>query len=144
MRKAGILIASLTLLVAGAGPAFAVVTNCPTTKSCTWGDSQYKTSGLSTAHKDFANYLTGFASAYPGTSVGGDNSASSTDNRSTSSVRYYDGVKCSGSFNTRGSGGQDSDFSNGDPVWDGTGTTVNDKYSSGAVLFGTNVANCQA
>lgn len=86
---AGLLIAS---------PANAALNDCPSTYTCTWGDSDFKTEGTDSALIKFQMYIPNYGTKnYEGKSLNGANSASSIYNRGVSETSYmYSGTNKNG------------------------------------------------
>ena len=85
-----------TLLVAGvvgvtAAPANAGTRedNCPSGATCTWGDRYYLTSGKASARIYFYQYVSNYSGlGYPGTSVSGNDTATSIFNNGRAEISY--------------------------------------------------------
>lgn len=77
-------------MVAIAAPASAAPAYCPAGYSCTWGDTGYYTSGNSAANVKFQQYIPDYAGwNYAGTSVPGNETASSIWNNGNTEAAYF-------------------------------------------------------
>jgi len=133
-------IATAALVVASAGGASAAWDTCPTGKSCFWGDPEYVTLNMGSAHLWFEYYLHDFSDFnYPGTTINGTNSASSVTNNGTMArTQYFAGMGYTYPvFTLRPGGERDPNLSNGidtidSPYW--PGDQVDDALSSACFI----------
>ena len=92
---------SLGLIATGVAPANAAAANCPSGAACIWGDTLWKTSGKDGALISFQRYIPDYSEVshkYVGTTIGGNDTASSVKNNGNSeAVRFYEHAKKGGS-----------------------------------------------
>lgn len=79
------------MVLGSAGMASAAYTDCPSGRSCIWGDDQYKTANYDGGYISFFYWHDNFGlSVYGGTATSGNDTATSVVNRGNSSVvKYY-------------------------------------------------------
>lgn len=84
------------IVVGSAGAASAGYADCPSGKACIWGDANYATSGIGTAHLSFFySYKYFYLGTYAGTAINGNNTATSvTNNGNLENADFYRDDAC--------------------------------------------------
>lgn len=140
MRVAAAALVALLGSVGLAGTASAAAGDCPSAYACLWGDANYQTKGIGTAHVKFHSCHHDLRlSTYAGTTINANDSASSVSNRGIqSSASFYPDILYAGPPFTLAKGTGDGNLS------DSSGNApggFNDKLSS--AKFTTMGAGCR-